>query len=87
MWSAPQDMPGLVGLFPGSTLAQRQTVFAAYLQVWCGVVSSFVNYRASLYIIDDSLPLQVVLANQTYWNDVLGTFMPNPWCWLGRPAC
>lgn len=27
---------------------------------------------------------QVVLANQTYWNDALGTFLPNPWCWLGN---
>jgi hypothetical protein len=26
--------------------------------------------------------LQVVLANQTYWP--LGTFFPNPWCWLGN---
>jgi putative alpha-1,2-mannosidase len=27
--------------------------------------------------------LQMILANQTYWNTVLSTFLPNPYCWLG----
>ena len=32
MWAAPQDMAGLVALFPGATLAQRGDSYAAYLQ-------------------------------------------------------
>ena len=49
-----------------------------------GLVAQFPGASAGARADAFAAVLETVLANQTYWNDALSTFLPNPWAWVGN---
>lgn len=66
-----------------SSLAQRRRSAKRSSRPTSRCVDGSLNRSHVHFYTSNRCCVQVVLANQTYWNDLLSTFLPNPYCWLG----